>query len=427
MEPTQPDPTETAPYRSFLERETGMTRRSALAAAGAATAGGALLARALADPATAAAQGPEGGLDEVQPAPPSIGADVPLSYFGPRPLDPGLVGPLQLLRSGRLDLDKGTITLPLYEGRVRGRTIWYVLTDSSDAGNAEALGLLHSPKLAFGATGRGARIATLVPDRRRGEPILEFRSGTVNFRPERVLEPNREPNLFPPRRFEPGAVGDRDYTPLAVIQNAGGAVYNAPVVAYDVAARDLVMEEGRVNRARVHDKVVSINAPERVVELELIPGFSFAKPILYLSMDASDRLAAAMEGVTFAPALSDIQVGGDDSAFSAVERIFAVINGPRGRDNPQRQGFNSALAGEGRGPLNMTGGIPTVANDYSPLWDLNLAQWTDRAIERGYRSRLIEEFQLLGLVQEGHLTGPGGARFGSTGIIINCPVAHRFL
>jgi hypothetical protein len=81
-------------------------------------------------------------------------------------------------------------------------------------------------------------------------------------------------------------------------------------------------------------------------------------------MDASVDLAAAMEVVTLAPGLADIPVGADDSFASAVERIFPVVNGPMGVDNPQRQGFNSALAGEG-GPLNTLGGIPTIATDYS--------------------------------------------------------------
>ena len=73
-----------------------------------------------------------------------------------------------------------------------------------------------------------------------------------------------------------------------------------------------------------------------------------------------------------------------------------TINGPTGAGNPQRQGLNSALLGEGRGPLNVLGGIPTVATDYSPLWDVNLGQWTQEAIDKGYRSRVTEEFQILG-------------------------------
>src|ERR671917_384537 len=78
----------------------------------------ALTAAVLFFPARADAQSP---IDEVRPAPPSIGADVPLTYFAPAPStdNPGLIGPLQLLRSGPIDLDEGTITLPLYEGVLR--------------------------------------------------------------------------------------------------------------------------------------------------------------------------------------------------------------------------------------------------------------------------------------------------------------------
>lgn len=65
--------------------------------------------------------------DSIAPAPPSIGADVPLTYFGPAPstVQRELVGPYQLLRSGMIDLDAGTITLPLYQGQMKdGRKIW---------------------------------------------------------------------------------------------------------------------------------------------------------------------------------------------------------------------------------------------------------------------------------------------------------------
>jgi hypothetical protein len=112
-----------------------------------------------------------------------------------------------------------------------------------------------------------------------------------------------------------------------------------------------------------------------------------------------------------------------------VERIFAFTNGPTndfGEVNPQRQGFNSAIVGQG-GPLNVLGGIPTVATDYSPLWDLNIGEWTQEAIDNGYRSRLTGEFDILGMVVRGFVTGPGGGSYGSSGVIINCPIVHRFL
>ncbi|MBV7335855.1 hypothetical protein KFU94_47965 [Chloroflexi bacterium TSY] len=366
----------------------------------------------------------EGADDDVAPAPPSIGADVPLTYFGPAPSDvqKELIGPFQLLKAGQIDLDAGTISLPLYEGQMHdGTSIWYVVTDTTDEGNAAALGLNHSPKLAYSTVGNAARIAQLEKD-----GSLTFFRGTVDFSPEHSVTPGEMPNAFPPSDFSPGSIGDEEYSPLVYIENAGGAVYNAPIISMGTTEDDLDFCEGNVDYSILHDKVVSICPEEGTVTLALTPGFSFARPVLYLSLDANNPMAAAMEAVTLAPGLDDIAVGGDDSLFSAVERIFAFANGPIGNENPQRQGFNSALMGEG-GPLNVLGGIPTIATDYSPLWDLNVGVWTEEAIENGYTSRLTEEFAILGMVELGWLTGPGGAPYGSTGIIVNCPIVWRFL
>jgi hypothetical protein len=359
---------------------------------------------------------------DTAPAPPSIGADVPLTYFGPAPseVNPSYIGPLQLLRSGPVDLNASTVTLPLYKGQlVTGETVWYVLTDTTDKGNAEALGLNWSPKLTYSAL--GARVANLGPNN-----TLIFENGTIDFSPERHVMPGNS-SAFPPSQANPGSIGDSDYSPLVVVKNAGGQIYNAPIIAFDVDESELAAFcHETPDYSIVHDKVVNICPQESTVTLSLTSGFSFARPILYLSFDSSSPLAAALEKATFAPKLGSITVGNDDSAFSAVERIFITANGPTGVDNPQRQGLNSAVMGEGS-PLNVFGGIPTIATDYSPLWDANLGEWTQEAIDNGYRSRVTEEFQILGLVQDGWITGPGGAPYGSVGIIINCPIVFRLL
>lgn len=384
----------------------------------------------------------ESGDDDVAPAPPSIGADVPLTYFGPAPssVDKRLVGPVQLLRSGVIDFDAGTITIPLYYGKYTdGDGHYYILTDTTDPTNAAALGLNHSPKLEFitEESGTTARLAK--------NAILEDRKGKVNFAPVRDIVPAEEPAPFPPTSFSPGQVGDEDYSPYVRISNIGARVYNAPIVASDVTEDELNkycdgLGEGSERAAalkKVHSKVVKICPREQTVTLELIPGFSFSKPVFYLSMEASSELPAAFEDTTFAPKLAQIQVGFDDSAFSAVERLFATVNGfsnidlpPGAPDNatvhPSRQGFFSAIRGEGS-PLNVLGGIPTVATDYSPAWDLNIGEWTPYAVESGIRTRLIEEFQILAFAERGYLTGPGGSRYGSSGFIVNCPIVHRFL
>lgn len=358
------------------------------------------------------------------PPPPSVGATVPATYFGPVPSDVKreYIGPYQLLKSGKINLDTRTITLPLYQGKMKdGRKVWYVLTDTTDAGNAAALGLNYTAKLNYAGVGRSARHATLEKD-----TSLTFQSGTVDFSPKRRVVPGEAPNFFPPKVAEPGSVGDQDYSPLVTIDNAGGAIYNAPVVAFNVESSQIDFCQGNPDYSLVHDKVASICPKTQTVTLQLTEGLSFGRPVLYLSLDANDTVPAALEGVTLAPGLKDITVGHDDSAFSAVERIFLFANGPTGKENPQRQGLNSALS-DGLSPLNVLGGIPTVATDYSPLWDLNLGVWTRESIEKSYRSRMLGEFQILDFVEKGFITGPNGGKFGSTGLIVNCPIVWRYL
>lgn len=211
------------------------------------------------------------------------------------------------------------------------------------------------------------------------------------------------------------------------ITNAPGTpIYNAPVVAYDVSAEQLNFCDGKVDHRLAHDRVIKIcpkaeSNGQGTVTLQMTTIFSFARVSAYISMGASDPATAALDQATFAPAIGTLPVGRDDSAFSPVERLFVTANGPTGTDNPQRQGLNSAVLGEGA-PLNVIGGIPTVADDYSPAWDLNLGVWTQEAISKGYRGRIVDEFQYLQLDQDGWITGPGGRAFGSTGVVVNCPM-----
>ncbi len=374
-------------------------------------------------PATAFAQDNENS--EGAPAPAAIGADVPLTYFGPPPssVKRELVGPYQNLKSGKVDLENGTITLPLYQGSMKsGESVWYVVTDTDDKGNADQLGLNYSPKLTFADVGRSVRKATLDKNFK-----LVFESGTVDFSPERMLVPGDAPNFFPPKKFQPSGVGDKDYSPLVKITNAGDHIYNAPMLAYNVSADTLNQFcDGHPNHTLVHQKVVSICPRAGTVTLKLTPGFSFAKPVLYVSTDTNNPLTATLEGATYAPGLEDIQGGGDDSLFSPVERIFVFVNGPTGKDNPQRQGLDSAIS-DGGSPLNVLGGIPTVATDYSPMWDINPSVWTQKAVDMGYRSRMTEEFSILGMVEKGWITGLDGKKFGSVGLVVNCPIVYRFL
>ena len=194
--------------------------------------------------------------DGVPPAPPSTGANIPLEYFGPMAseVNKKLVGPVQLLRSGTLSRRRTTIELPLYRGELRdGRSVWCILTDTTDKSNAEALGLNHAAKLRYSEIDSAVREGRLT--KRNG---LVFDAGAVDFSPDRRVVPGAGANAFPPRVNEPGSVGDRNYTPLVKITNAGGHIYNAPVVAFNQRADQIRACTGGVNHNRVHDRVVKI-------------------------------------------------------------------------------------------------------------------------------------------------------------------------
>src|SRR6267378_4479855 len=367
----------------------------------------------------------------------STGTKVDISQFPPPDslTDPELAGPVQLLRSGKFDLPieqltgvnvssgkpRGTITLPLFKGAVNTpsglKPAWYIILDAGNQAEAERLGVNFSKKLPNAGT--AARPAT-----RRSDGTFLFESGLVDFSPNRVVVAGGHGDrAFPPKQAQPGSVGDADYSPLVRVD---GIVYDAPVVAAAVDDSELNFPDGNPDYKLVHDQVVAIDPAHRTVTLSLINGFSFGKPVLYISTESSDPTVSAIEGNTFAPRMRKLEVGIDDIARSAVERIFIATNGESkgGCNNPQRQGLSAALL-DGHRPNNTFGGIPTTATDYSPVWDANLYEWTEDAIEKGYRGLLTVEFRILKLARDGYITGPNGAPFGSAGPVIVCGVAAR--
>jgi hypothetical protein len=320
-----------------------------------------------------------------------------------------------LLASGSVDAGSGTVTLPLHRGRMAsGEAVWYVLLDASDRGGAARLGINWSAKLANAGVGRAVREAEISSD---GE--LVFDSGTVDFLPERIVTPGAG-LVFPPRGAQPGSVGDDDYTPLIRISGGAGHVFNAPVVAYDVAAATLDRFcDGDPDYGLVHDKVVEICPRDGTVTLALTPGFAGGKPILYVSSEANVALVAALEGATHAPRLSDVPADQDDRPWSAVEPIYVVVNGVTGADAPARQGLESALV-DGLPPLNVTGDIPGQGDGYSPLWASHPVVWAEGSDNR--RSLVTNEAGVRALAAAGLVHGPAGAPIGPDGILVNCPV-----
>jgi len=358
------------------------------------------------------------------PAAASVGANVPITYFGPSPstVNSSLVGPVQLLNSGVVDSKAGTITLPLYQGTMArtGKKVWYILTDVSDSDVAAELGLNFSTKLKFAAN--ASRTGTLDENGN-----IVFNAGTVDFSPLRDVVPGPVGAEFPPISFKPGSVGDASYSPYVQITNAANVIYNAPMVAYNVDASQIDFPNGGVDYTKVHDQVVAIDPINMTVTLNLINGFSFGRQVWYMSMDTTIPLGAAIEHNTFAPLMAKLKLGSDDSFGSPIERIFIATNGPEdgGCANPLRQGLSADLA-DGYRPNNVVGGIPTLALDYSPAWDAQLYTWTPQAIAAGYRGQLQGEFTILTFANDGLITGfPEGHPFGSSGFAINCPIVQR--
>jgi hypothetical protein len=364
--------------------------------------------------------------EEERPAPEWIGKDIPRIVAEPAPSDDlsnGL-GPHVFLKSARIDMETGTATLPLKKGKMKsGEPFWYVITDTSDRGISELLGVNYAPKMIFTDLERGVRRATIQSD-----GITVFDKGKVDFSPQLSITPGEAPSYFPPKQMQPGSVGDEFYSPLFKTTNGNSnVIYNAPVVAYDAEEETLNQFcDGDVNHDIVHDKVTAICPRDGTVTLRMTLGYSFAKPVLYLSFDANNPIAASLEEATLTPVYDQQGFNLPDAAIgSGVERIFVVTNGPTGDTNPNRQGLNSALS-DGRGPINILGGIPENNLDYSPVWKMFLLSWTDEAIKQGYQTRIIDIFQSLQYNSRGLLVNVDGKEeLSPAGIAINCPIVMR--
>ncbi len=329
---------------------------------------------------------------------------------------PAAAEDVQFVRSASIDPEKMEVVLPLQEGRMTGgESVWFVLLDTSDRDTAERLGINFSDKLTNAGATNAVREARLAPD-----GALVFDGGTVDFSPDRVVEPGPEGAPFPPRTAQPGSVGDEDYTPLMRLSEEGGTVFNAPVLAFDVDAQTLNgFCDGDADHALTHDKVVRICPRDGIVTLSLTDGFAGGKRLTYVSTESDVALVAALEGATHAPRLDDIAAGQGEAPFSAVEPIYVVVNGVTGAENGVRQGLASALA-DGLSPRNITGDVPGQGLGYSPLWASHPVVWAEKALPG--RELLSSEVQVLAAAATGSLTGPGGAVVSADGIIVNCPV-----
>lgn len=288
-----------------------------------------------------------------------------------------------------------TVTLPLYRGTSHGQTVYYVMLDASDGNFAQRSGLIKSQKLANAARSAAVQRVTVV------NGVVDF-PASVDFRPVRQLTPGSQG--FPPAAAEPGAVGEPGYSPL--IQLPNGIVVNAPHIA---------------NSTGQADKVVTIDAINGKVTYRETDGFQGGDPLKYVSFEASNPVAATLENVTYAPALNALPTLNDDSTSSSRATLIAFVNGQTGVLNSQRQGLNSAVL-DGLAPLNLLRWNPSQGR-YSPMWDVNLAKWTDQIVAAGQNLRQTDVGTAQGLASKGQLTAPDGAALKASGFIVNCPLS----
>ena len=300
------------------------------------------------------------------------------------------------------------VTYPLYHGTAHGHPVFYVITDASTRSVANALKVNYTPKLAKSAGTAAVQVSGSHITAGNG---IRFPAG-VNFRPKRILVPSS--TGFPPTKAQPGAVGLPGYSPLVQVSFRGHkVVLDAPQIANST---------GRA------DKIIAISRDHRHVQYAETNGCYDNESVHYVSFDASLSLAAAIEDVTYAPALNSVPAAGCADPNVAVqpcgrESLIAFTNGQTGKHNRQRQGINAAILDQ-LSPLNILKEIPEPAArfDYSPMWDIHLAEWTQAAITGGLNVRQTNFSAAVQQVKMGNVTGPAGATFGPSGFVVNCPV-----
>ena len=199
----------------------------------------------------------------------------------------------QFLTSGKVDLVREVVTLPLHRGRLAsGETVWFVLTDVSDYATSKDMGLTWAPSLAKAKDLTSTRVAEMD---KSGN--FTFKSGQVDFSPSQTLVGGEAPHFFPPRTARAGSVGDVHYSPLARVANRKDIVFNAPVIAFNVEPAKLAFCNGSPDYSVVTDSVASICPEKGTVDLKLRSGFANGKHLRYLSFDANSEESATLEVV----------------------------------------------------------------------------------------------------------------------------------
>jgi len=298
-----------------------------------------------------------------------------------------------------VDPSAGTVVLPLHRGTAGSQTVWYIVTDSSNAADARKRGAIFAPLLAGLRTGCSACVRSATEH----AGSIAFQ-GAPDFTPARVFRPG--PTGFPPAAASPGALAGAQYTPFVAL---GSAVVNAPIVATGDGPFDVVTHRN------TQDRVVAIDTAKRTVTLLLVNGFANGKRVVYISTDASDPGASAIERATYVPGLKaqggfipiDVVANGSHQGLA-----FVALHGNLAA---QATANNAATLGSS---LNVLSAFPTgaAASAYSPLWNVVVVAW-----KPGAKQSVLTSTAAVA-AHGADLTGPGGKPIGPVGFVVNCPV-----
>jgi hypothetical protein len=312
---------------------------------------------------------------------------------------------------------KANVTLPLFKGMSpKGQPVWYIITDASHFDVARAMGINYAPKMSKAAGTPGAMTVTLA------DGVMRF-PGDVDFSPVYHVTPGDAPTYFPPKSFRPGAVGDAEWSSMAVLPS--GLVLNVQMVQ---------------NATGPHDRLISIDVARRTATMSLLDGFHDGKQYYYhLVTDVSADLPAVLEKGVFTPRLAGVPAAGKSLPGQASARLgfSPVLNGKTDIGSRDDQGFSTSLRNGGIDPINIFPIRPSNnnrsnTNNYSPLWDIHVNMWTPAAVAAGRVKRIRSLAELNRLVRAGHVRSamisppaPGNryiAGLRPTGPIVNCPV-----
>jgi hypothetical protein len=312
-----------------------------------------------------------------------------------------------------------TVTLPMYRGMgPDGAPVWYILTDASDFDTARAMGLNYAPKLRHITADQGGQAVTV------DGGIMRFR-GAVDFSPIRQVV-GGSPSPFPPALAKPGAVADAEWSSGVVLPS--GVVLNAQLVA---------------NATGTHDRLKAMDMAKRTVTLSLLDGVQDGKPLYYhLVTDVSAEVPATLENGVLAPRMAALAAFGKNTPGdrSSLLGFSPTLNGPMETGRGTEQGFATSIHHNGIDPVNVFPIRPdndnrSQNNNYSPMWDAHINQWSAAAVRANKVRRITGFADLTRLVRSGDVEnasmnppGPGNAFVAGlrpSKAIVNCPViAH---